>query len=48
MREMNGCRRVMKNRGEKFKKEKGKSIGLGIEKGSYECRLREKTKEKKQ
>ena len=38
----------MKNRGEKFKKEKGKSIGLGIEKGSYECRLREETKEKKQ
>ena len=48
MREINGCRRDMKNRGEKFYKGKDKSIGLGIEKGSKECRLREKTKEKKQ
>ena len=52
MREMNGWRRLMKNRGKNrgknFQKGKGKSIGLGIEKGSKECRLREKTKEKKQ
>ena len=48
MREMNGWRRLMKNRRKKFKKGKGKSIGLGIEKGSKECMLREKTKEKKQ
>ena len=48
MREINGCWRLMKNRREKFKREKGKSIGLGIEKGCKECRLREKTKEKKQ